>query len=371
MFNLENQNKNMNKYFVIGLMSGTSLDGLDIAYCEFDFSSPTIDYIIIEAETIEYSIEWKTIFTNLEQSSGLYFAEWDRKIGAYFGDEVQKFISKYEIERVDFVASHGHTIFHQPASGFTVQVGHGASLSVACNLPVVCDFRSLDVALGGQGAPLVPIGDHLLFKDYSYCLNLGGIANISYQNGAQRIAFDVCPANMVLNFLVNKIGLAYDKGGELASEGNINADLLTALNGLEYYELKAPKSLGREWVFDEFIAIVEQATISLEDKLATICEHIAIQIEYSTNDLIKNKSGNDTLLATGGGAFNLYLMERIKMQMSEHCQLIIPDEKTVKFKEALIFALLGVLRWRNEVNSLSTVTGASKDSVGGCIYFIE
>ncbi len=351
-----------NVFYVIGLMSGTSLDGLDIAYCKFEISNnENPKYEIIFAETIKYSNEIKQIFLDSEHVSGLVFALNDRKIGDFFGTEVKKFILKYSISRVDFVASHGHTIFHQIDKKLTVQLGHGANLAAACGLPVVCDFRTLDVALGGQGAPLVPIGDQLLFSDYFYCLNLGGIANISFQNQQnQRIAYDICPCNLPLNYLTKLLLKEYDDKGSLAANGTIKDEMLTKLNLLPFYTQNEPKSLGKEWFLHYFLPILEIDLHSIQDILATVCEHIAIQIGKQIKEHSKN------LFITGGGAFNDFLVQRIKYYCP--CKVIIPDEKVINFKEAIIFAWLGVLRWQNMTNTLQSVTGASADSVGGCVY---
>lgn len=354
--------ENKNTFYVIGLMSGTSQDGLDIAYCKFEnIDTEKPKYEIIVAETIAYNQAQKEDFTALETSNSLFFCEQDRKIGKYFGEEVAKFITKNNINNVDFVASHGHTIFHQIDKKLTVQVGHGASVAAACNLPVVCDFRTLDVALDGQGAPLVPLGDHILFAQYSHCINLGGIANISFQNSQnERVAFDICPCNIPLNIFMKKLLKEYDDKGIYAATGKINKKLLEQLNNLPFYKQKEPKSLGKEWILATFMPIIEAENTSINDKLATVCEHIAIQIKNQIN------SPNNSIFITGGGAFNDYLISRIKYYCN--CKVIIPSEKVINFKEALIFAWLGVLRWQNKTNTLRTVTGASKNSVGGCIY---
>jgi anhydro-N-acetylmuramic acid kinase len=371
----------LKKYYVIGIMSGTSLDGLDIAYCEFDIEHALVrHYSILEAETIPYANELKTAILSLENSQSTTFLEWDRKIGVYFGQEIFKFIKKYAIKKLDFVASHGHTIFHQPSKGFTVQIGHGAAISSQVSLPVVCDFRSLDVSLGGQGAPLVPVGDKILFANYDFCLNLGGIANISYLNKKQievtkdetkSIAFDICVANMALNYFAKLKNAEYDKDGNWARNGNLNTELLNELNNLSFFYHKPPKSLGKEWFLEEFMPILDKYAISVDDKLKTVCEHIAIQISKSVLDA-NLKASNEhecTMLVTGGGAFNHYLIERISYYLYSKVKVIIPNEKTVMFKEALIFALLGVLRWEQQVNCLASVTGASKNNIGGAIYW--
>jgi len=349
------------KYRVIGLMSGTSLDGVDLAHCVFHLADGRWSFEIKEAETVSYSDSWKSRLASLPSKSAMEFVAADREYGDYLGQLVKKFISNNHLQ-VDFVSSHGHTIFHQPEKRITSQIGSGAALAAACGLPVVCDFRSLDVALGGQGAPLVPVGDRLLFSDYDYCLNLGGIANISFEKNSERIAFDICPANMPLNALAQMEGQAYDKDGALARKGYIHETLLNNLNSLDYYSLAYPKSLGREWVEDKFFPLLNTNSLSIADRLCTCCEHIAIQIA----NVIKSNGDTGKLYITGGGAFNKFLVERISEHLSS--QIMLPEAKLVNYKEALIFAFLGVLRWRGENNCLKSVTGASKDSCSGAVY---
>jgi anhydro-N-acetylmuramic acid kinase len=215
--------------------------------------------------------------------------------------------------------------------------------------------------MAGQGAPLVPIGDKILFGDFDFCLNLGGFANISYEKNNIRIAHDICPVNIVLNSLTRSIGKEFDFNGEMASKGKINADLYNLFNQLDFYHLNAPKSLGKEWVLTYFMPVLDQYDICLEDKLATLCEHIAYQIA----DVVGSASSKK-MLVTGGGAYNKFLMSRIS-ELS-NCDVIIPDSETVEYKEALIFAFLGLLRLNKKVNCLKSVTGAGCDNIGGAIY---
>lgn len=343
----------------MGLMSGTSLDGVDIALCVFEKRKNLWTFNIEAAETKPYSHSQIKMLTGLMKADAMTFANENVAYGKYLGELVNSFLKRKEI-KADFISSHGHTIFHQPSKSFTTQIGDGATLSIATGLPVVCDFRTADVGLGGQGAPLVPIGDKLLFSEYDSCLNLGGIANISYERSGKRIAFDICPVNLVLNFLSAQKRKRYDRGGMMASRGKILPDLLKKLNALSFYKYASPKSLGREEIEKDFFKMIKNYPGRIEDKLNTFCEHIAIQIAAVT----KNRKGK--LLITGGGAYNNFLLSRIK----SHCDLevIVPSKVTIEFKEALIFALLGVLRWRNEVNCLSSVTGAARDSSGGAIY---
>jgi len=281
--------------------------------------------------------------------------------GFYLGDCVKQFRKEHDIKKIDFIASHGHTIFHQPEKHFTFQLGNGAALSAKCALSVVSDFRSLDIALGGQGAPLVPIGDKLLFTEYTYCLNLGGFANISFEHKGQRVAFDICPVNIILNHLAGILHQEFDKDGLIASKGKVNKELLQKLNSIVFYKKAFPKSLGREWLEKEFMPYINDSHASIEDKMASVSEHIAVQIAT----IIKRKKGS--LLATGGGSFNTFLMHRIK-QLSPQIKVIISKKELVNYKEALVFAFLGVLRWRGEDNCLKSVTGASKNNSGGSIY---
>ena len=354
-----------NEQYIIGLMSGTSLDGLDIAHCRFELVNDSWHYQILQAETIPYSDSWQERLAGIDLANAEEFARTDSDFGYLAGELTKKFINKHHLEP-DFIASHGQTIFHQPGNRLTTQIGKGAAIAAMTAIPVVCDFRSTDVAWGGQGAPLVPIGDKLLFPDYAYCLNLGGIANISYDEEGVRIAYDICPVNMVLNTLAKKMNLPYDRDGKLASEGTIHTQLLDQLNQLPYYYQQPPKSLGKEWVESNINPLldplIQDPRSRIQDLLHTFCEHIAFQIGQNTGSNRVNK-----LLITGGGALNEYLVERIRHHAS--AQVIIPDLQTIQFKEALIFAFLGLLRWRKEINCLSSVTGAKKDTVGGAIYF--
>ena len=353
-----------NVQYIIGLMSGTSLDGLDIAYCRFELENDLWHYQILQAKTISYSNSWRERLSRVDLANAEEFARTDSDAGYLFGKLTREFINKHKLEP-DFIASHGQTIFHQPENRFTTQIGKGAAIAAVTALPVVCDFRSTDVAWGGQGAPLVPIGDKLLFPDYDYCLNLGGIANISYDEEGVRIAYDICPVNMVLNTLAQKMDLAFDHSGKLASEGTIHTQLLDQLNQLPYYHQQPPKSLGKEWVELNVHPLLEPLIrdpgSGIRDLLHTFCEHIAIQIKKNSGDERVKK-----LLITGGGALNEYLIERIRYHASP--QVVIPDLQTIQFKEALIFAFLGLLRWRKEINCLASVTGAKQDAIGGAIY---
>jgi anhydro-N-acetylmuramic acid kinase len=352
----------METYRVIGIMSGTSMDGIDIAICDFVLENNKWNFNIVDYQTIPYKSETESKLRLAKEISGFDLMMLHNELGDLIGESINEFILDKKIEKtsIDFISSHGHTIFHQPDKKITTQIGNGANISSATKLPVICDFRTIDVSLNGNGAPLVPIGDQFLFSDYDFCLNLGGIANITYENNDKISAFDICPVNIVLNKLVNTINLEYDNEGKLARSGKTNLNLLTELNNLDYYGIPNPKSLGIEWIESEIFPLISKYNLSLADKLNTFTEHIAIQISKIINENSK------TVLVTGGGCYNKYLIERIQNFSSS--KLIVPDKTIIEFKEALIFAFLGVLRYRNEVNCLSSVTGAKENNIGGCIY---
>jgi anhydro-N-acetylmuramic acid kinase len=347
----------MNKHKVLGLMSGTSLDGLDIAFCEF-IEGSSWGYKIIVAETIEYSADLKNLLLSAESASAIEYFYKEVEYSNYTANCCNIFLKKYGLIP-DIISAHGHTIFHEPQKGITRQMLDGSILAAKTGIATICDFRKNDVALGGQGAPLVPIGDDLLMNEFDYCLNLGGIANISYNQNGKRLAFDICPANMALNYITSKIGLAFDNNGELARKGSVDKNLLSKLNQLGFYNEKPPKSLGKEWFVANFKSLIENDNLSTNDFLSTIVEHIAKQIANVS-------IGNKTMLVTGGGAFNKFLIERIKENTCT--ALILPDKMIINYKEALIFAFLGLLKYKGRVNSLATVTGAKKDCSGGVVY---
>ncbi|WP_347924415.1 anhydro-N-acetylmuramic acid kinase [Pontimicrobium sp. SW4] len=348
------------KYNIIGVMSGTSLDGLDVAYIEFCYNA-SWSFKIIKAETIDYPKEWKSILKNLVSNSLEELQEIDKKYTSYLAFTINDFIRQNSIRNLDAICSHGHTALHQPENGLTYQIGNQEGICKLIGKTVVCDFRIQDVKLGGQGAPLVPIGDQLLFHDYDFCVNLGGFANISYQVGGSRIAYDICPVNIVLNYYVKKLGLRYDDKGSLASKGQLNRELLDQLNKLEYYKEKAPKSLGLEWVISKVFPLIDSFGLEIKDILRTFIEHTAIQIN---NEL--NQKTNASVLFTGGGVYNSFLMKRISHFSFN--KITKPSDEIIEYKEALIFGLLGVLKLRGENNCLSSVTGAKHNHSSGNIF---
>lgn len=347
--------------YIIGLMSGTSLDGLDIAYCLFNDSS---HFLLIAAETYSYPSAWQERLATLHRATAEEYALADVELGRFFAECVVHFRQKHP-GQVNLIASHGHTVFHQPQRGFTTQIGDGNVIHAITGVPVACDFRRLDVALGGQGAPLVPIGDRLLFGDYDACINLGGIANISYEIDGQRIAYDISPCNMALNHLARLQGMTYDPGGEMARSGEVLNPLLAHLETLDYYHVTPPKTLGKEWFINTFLPCLEAfETQPVNNLMRTVSEHIALRLADS---IAQSGIDMERILITGGGANNQFLLELLKEKIGQ-TEIVSIDQRIVDFKEAIIFALLGYLRVKGQVNALASVTGASHDSCGGALY---
>lgn len=343
-------------------MSGTSLDGIDLAHIEFSTQNNKWNFSILESETVSYKPDWIFKLKNAVDFSAAELEKLNQDYTKLLASIIADFIAKHKITDLDAVCSHGHTILHQPQNGFTLQIGNLPEIATLSQQTVVCDFRVQDVQLDGQGAPLVPIGDKILFAEYDYCMNLGGFSNVSFEENGKRIAFDISPVNTVLNFYANQLGLDYDDKGQISKTGKCHTPLLEELNRLEFYQKKYPKSLGFEFVKETVLPLIEKFDISIEDKLHTFTEHIALQTALA----LSTKKGS--LFITGGGAYNDFLIKRIQHYLPD-LKIIIPSKKILEFKEALIFALLGVLKLRDEINVLSSVTGAKEDHSSGVIYF--
>ncbi len=346
---------------ILGLMSGTSLDGVDLAACTFIETDNGWQYKLDAAATIPYNEDWIKRLKNAAFTSGEELIQLHADLGKYFAELINAFNDHYLINP-SFIGSHGHTIFHQPNKNFTLQIADGAQIAALTGIDTICDFRNKDIALGGQGAPLVPIGDRLLFPEYAACVNLGGIANVSYEKNGKRIGFDICPVNMLLNYLANRIDKPYDDEGKIARSGTIIPDLLVQLNSLDYYQQSSPKSLGKEWFDKEVLSLVEKRIEPISDLLRTSVEHIAIQ-----HGLIKtNTNANDKILLSGGGAFNTFLVER--MASITDRILVKPSVDIINFKEAIVFAFLAMLFVNNRDNVLCSATGSSKNHCGGAYH---
>ncbi|SHF49494.1 anhydro-N-acetylmuramic acid kinase [Salegentibacter echinorum] len=347
-------------YAIVGVMSGTSLDGIDLVYMKLNYKN-SWKYKILEAETVPYPLNWKETLEEAIRYSEEKLEKLNDKYTHYLAEVISCFLEKHQIKHLDAVCSHGHTIKHEPQNNYTLQIGNLPRLAYLTGQKVVCDFRVEDVALGGQGAPLVPIGDELLFSDYKFCLNLGGFANISTEINGERQAYDICPVNTVLNYYARKLGKDFDEGGKLAATGKLNKDLLEKLNNLEFYSQKPPKSLGIEWVNEEILPLLLNFEENIADILHTYSIHVAQQIANALDN-----DPNSKVLVTGGGAFNNFLIRQFKKESK--CHFSIPSKDVINYKEALIFGLLGVLKLRNEVNVLKAVTGAERDHSAGLIY---
>lgn len=342
----------------IGLMSGTSLDGVDLALCSFRFVNNKWEYTFEKTFTYKYPVEIVKTLEFMPQMKALDFLIADREIGKFFGILISDFI-KNNNKNILFVASHGHTIFHEPNKGMTCQIGHGAAIAAECELPVICDFRSSDVAYGGQGAPLVPIGDNLLFSNFDAIVNIGGFSNISYIQSSKRIAYDICPVNIVFNHFAKELGKEFDIDGNFAKDGNCNNELLNSLNSLEYYSKPYPKSLGREWMESVFLPEILKHEKNPTNILSTLAHHAALKI-------IEACEGKKNILFTGGGCKNKFLISLLKNKLPEN--IVIPDDTLVEYKEALIFAFMGWLRLNEIPNTIASATGAKKEVSAGCIY---
>jgi len=356
--------------YSIGLMSGTSLDGLDLVLVEFTWEErrlkESIKYRIARAKTVPYSAQWKNELSAAYRLKGDELQLLNHKLGKLYSMEVNKFIDELIEEgfnkEIEFIGSHGHTVFHKPDLGYTYQIGNGPEIVRGTGIETICDFRVQDVSLGGQGAPLVPAGDAFLFRQFRACVNLGGFANISYEYQGQRVAFDIVPVNFIMNKLCLQQGFDYDKGGDIARSSHPDGELLADLNAYDYYlGLHGPKSLGQEQIEKFYMPLIEQSKLSFEVILATLIAHASEQICRVLNTL------DGDILFTGGGVYNDYLMEGIQ-EKSKNCNIVVPDKDLIDFKEALIFSFLGLLRKKKQINVFASVTGAEIDHSSGRIY---
>ena len=351
------KSKKNKEYIVLGTMSGTSLDGLDLAICRFQYIRNKWNYDLLRSKTVVFSNELRKQLENAQSLSGNAVIHLDNEFGNFIGWKSKEFVAETGLA-VEFISSHGHTVFHQPENCITFQIGSGACIAAITGITTVNDFRRTDVALGGQGAPMVPAGDDILFSEYDYCLNLGGFANISFRSNNKRIAFDICPVNIILNLLSQRQGKLFDNDGLLGSSGTVDINLYTKLNDLGYYKLAPPKSLGKEWVDQKFIPVLDETELPEANKIRTVYEHISTQIASIPR---KNK----TVLITGGGIHNKFLRDLIIKYCKANC--IIPADNIINYKEAIIFAFLGLLRIMNKINCYASVTGASRDSCCGVV----
>lgn len=356
-------------YHVIGLMSGSSLDGLDIVYTELEEIRGSWSYKLVAAECMPYDTHWQALLKNAGSMSVGDFLCLHTAYGRYLGTCVERFIDKHDLRhKIHFIASHGHTIYHNPAAHTSFQLGDGASLAAITGLPVISDLRSLDVALGGQGAPIVPIGDKLLFGTYDYWLNIGGIVNVTVRKDEQLLAWDVCPGNQMLNAITQIEGKVMDKDGKMAAQGKLLPTILEQLRAAPYYSDAPPKSLSNTKAMELAQPVLTTNIGTVNDLSHTAVCHIANNIAKAVASYPHNKE-EATMLVTGGGAFHGFLIEKIQEALNpQKIRTVVPDSQTIQYKEAIVMALIGALRWREETNVLSAVTGAAKDSISGTIW---
>ncbi|HLY71604.1 MAG TPA: anhydro-N-acetylmuramic acid kinase [Puia sp.] len=359
-------------YKAIGIMSGSSLDGLDIAFVHFQENAGKWNFELIKASCYPYDAEWTNKLQSAHTLNAFQYQCLHTEYGHHIGRQVNNFIEENDLHyQVQLIVSHGHTTFHSPENKLTAQLGDGASIAAETGINTITDLRAMDIALGGQGAPLVPIGEILLFGGYDFYLNLGGIANLSFDNKQTYVAFDVCPANRVLNILASQTGKDYDDGGALAAAGKMDEELLSALGRLEYYSTAHPKSLPNSFGTEIILPLIKNSGCSIPDALRTYTEHIALQIKKAMEELLSYRppSPHYSLLITGGGAHNHFLTGRLQQTLqSLHITITFPEKDIIDFKEAIIMAFIGVLRWREENNVLASVTGARRNSIGGAVW---
>ncbi|XP_064473646.1 anhydro-N-acetylmuramic acid kinase-like [Ornithodoros turicata] len=371
--------KDVTKYEVIGVMSGSSLDGLDIIYTRFSLtSSDCWEYNIQHCTCYNYSPTWIDKLKHATSTSALEYQLLNTEYGRYIGEYVLRFIRENRLDgKVHLIACHGHTVFHLPSQLTTSTLGDGATVAAVTGLPVVSDLRSMDVALGGQGSPIALTAERKLFgNEYQFFLNIGGMACLTYagKNYSDSFAVDVCPANQLLNLLANREGRAFDRSGEMAKSGKVSTRLLKDLDDFDYYKKSFPKSLGVDFGPEILYPLIQAHDLSTADALQTFTEHICNQVaevirlvERTVKDGLPQSS---KMLVTGGGARNLFLVDRLTERLKEfRITVVVPNDELVKFKEALVTSVIGVQRLRGEENFIGEVSGASRSSIGGAFWY--
>lgn len=354
---------------ILGLMSGSSLDGLDLATVEYEIDGDSIrDWKVLYAASYEYPEKWQSKLESAPAASGYKLASLHAETGNFFGDLCLRFIEESGITP-DYIASHGHTVMHAPKLSFTLQIGDASHIAVRAGVPTISDFRTADIAAGGQGAPLAPIVEQYLYKGYGMYLNLGGIANISAHGDSGILAWDVCPCNQLLNFSAGRKDLPYDQDGLLARTGSVDQALLGEFRKIIPLPHSNPYSLDNTFILTKFISLLKASFLSVEDQLCTSVEYISDCITKQAKQARNLLGTQPTMLITGGSAHNTFLIERLKARLSQHSiEAVVPDDATIDFKEAILMSLCGLLRILQKPNALASVTGASRDTVNGGVY---
>jgi anhydro-N-acetylmuramic acid kinase len=359
---------------ILGAMSGSSLDGLDLAVSQFDFSEngELRHWVLLEGTTIPFSESWRKRLSSLPDATAVELAVADADLGAWIGQAASSYLSQLKVS-VDAIASHGHTVFHFPDRGLSLQIGSGAAIAAQTGITTVDDFRMQDVQSGGQGAPLAPLADQLLFPEYVLLLNLGGIANLSMRFGAKYIAFDSTGANQVLDALAKQLGIPFDDGGQQAAKGQLIPDLLKQALALPYHKQSYPKSLGNDWVQQQLLPLYKSAQGSIPDKLHTACRQIARCIAADLAKAIEHEGlmpDQARMMVSGGGALNTFLVQCIREECEKICSLAVelPSPAVIHYKEAVLMGLMGAMRLRHQANVLPSVTGARRAVCGGAVH---
>lgn len=361
-------------YNVIGVSSGSSLAGLDLVFTALTEVRGKWEYEIRAAVRLPYTPEWEEKLSGAADLPARDYMLLHSEYGHFTGHAIKSFIHDNQLDhQVHFIVTHGHTIFHVPSQKMTAQLGDGAAIAAVTGLSVISDLRAMDVALGGKGAPLFPLAEQLLFPDFTYRLNLGENATLAAQLNGAFAAFDICPCNYILDSLAATLGRAYDEDGQLAAGGVTDAPLLESLNGLAFYRESYPRTIASKFGTGTVLPLIQKHQLSTQGKLNTYVKHIAAQIAGTLGSLQQDKTQEApaTLLLTGGGIFNGFLIKSIQEALQPlNITITIPEEPTSKFRTPLMVALLGALRWRQEINAFASVTGAEKDSVGGALWAI-
>ncbi|MCY6371875.1 anhydro-N-acetylmuramic acid kinase AnmK [Clostridium ganghwense] len=379
-------NKSKVKY-AVGLMSGTSLDGIDAALVEIKGSGINTKINLIEFINDDIPEKVKNEIRNccnVEKSNTELVCSLNFKLGYLFSKSVKRVCSKanFAMEKLDFIGSHGQTIYHIPKEDgsclkSTLQIGEPAVIAYETNTLVVSNFRTMDMAAGGEGAPLVPYTEYILYRgEKNRALqNIGGIGNVTVVpamcNLEDMYAFDTGPGNMIIDEMVQRLkGVKYDKGGEFAAQGNVNEALLKELMEIKYITLKPPKTTGRELFGSQFVdkLLDKYKDIEDNDMIATVTMFTAKSIQENYRRFIFNKYKIDEVILGGGGSYNNTLVRYIKELLPE-CKVMIGEDLgySSDAKESIAFAILANETLNGNYSNVLGATGAKKRVILGNI----
>jgi anhydro-N-acetylmuramic acid kinase len=348
--------------YILGAMSGSSLDGLDLAICSFTDQSI---FTIHNSTTIELPLDLRTKLKNFSTLNAFQIADLDAYFALFSAHSIRDFTNNW-IGGISLVVSHGHTLYHNPANAVSWQIGNGGIIAAVTGIDTLCDLRVQDVALGGQGAPLAALVDLNLFKDYTGLLNLGGIANITINQSNTVYSWDISPCNQVFNHLAQKEGKEFDKGGSIARSGKILMELIHKWQENTYFSQMPPKSMDNTWVKENYIKEIDKIDQPVKILMASFAEFVAIQLSKDLKSLDLNPG---KILVTGGGAFNAHFISRLKVHLSPLNWVVeVAEESLINYKEAMLMAYMGHRYINKKTNTISTATGAEKDLISGALY---